>query len=318
MMSSCELVKLDKSHINLVLTWRNLEEVRRNMYSSHEISSDEHQVWFEKTLKDPSKQYFIFKMDGELCGVIGFVDVNMKTRSASWAFYSGNIVTRGIGSQMEIAALSYAFDKLKLQKLSCEVLEFNKPVIKFHRKHGFKVEGIFKKHFLKDGHYWDVFRLAIFAKDWERCKAEVMNRAKGYFSPGKSFTYPFVISDAFISSFAAVTGDMNKIHLDDDVAIHNGFSGKVAHGAISGAIFSKIFGTEFPGEGTVYLSQSVEFTQPIYPNIKLLAKVKVLSKVGRLITVSTQISSHCEELVYVAGEASLLLPLTQIGEENNG
>ena len=42
---------------------------------------------------------------------------------------------------METLALDYAFNELKINRLECEVLEFNSKVISFHKKFGFQEEG---------------------------------------------------------------------------------------------------------------------------------------------------------------------------------
>lgn len=302
------LVKLQEKHLDVVYQWRNSPDVRKNMYRSDYISSEEHLSWFERINVDPSKQYFLFELDDILCGVIGFVDINYSARSSSWAFYSGDTAKRGIGPLMEIAALNYAFNELKLKKLSCEVLEFNQSVIKLHKKHGFKEEGVFKKHYFRDGNFWDVHRLAIFDKDWLRCKEEVESKVKGPYSPGKTHCHPFKISESQITSFAQVTGDDNKIHLDDKVARDFGFERRISHGLLASAVFSKLFSTIFPGEGAIYLSQSLNFLEPIYPNEKLEAKLTVFSKIGRQISVKTTISHIDTGLLLASGEAELLLP----------
>jgi len=77
---------------------------------------------------------------------------------------------------MEITALDYAFRKLKLEKLWCEVLEFNESVIRFHKKFGFQEEGIFKGHYLRDGERYDIHRLAIFKDQWLDTRLNFLNK----------------------------------------------------------------------------------------------------------------------------------------------
>jgi UDP-4-amino-4,6-dideoxy-N-acetyl-beta-L-altrosamine N-acetyltransferase len=308
-MSNYRLIELVEKHLPLVFQWRNSPLVRENMYINHEISLAEHQGWFERVIADTTKEYFIFELDGEPCGVIGFMDIDIKSGSSSWAFYSGDTARRGVGSLMEIAALNYAFDILKLRKLNCEVIEFNEPVIKFHKKHGFKVEGILRRQYYRDERYWDIYRLAIFDKDWLKCKEDIVSRKKGPFTPGTLYTHNFLVTHEQIVSFATVTGDCNDIHLSDEFAMNLGFSSKIVHGFLSSSIFSKVFGTLFPGEGTIYLDQSLSFLQPIYPDMPLEANFKIMSKVGRRILVETTIHDVERGVLLVKGEANLLLPI---------
>ena len=302
-----ELIPLTEEYLEMILEWRNAPEVRKNMYTSHEISLEEHKGWFKKIKHDNTKRYFVFTLNGIPKGVVGFVDIDNTARKASWAFYSGDTTTRGIGSLMEITALDHAFRSLELNKLHCEVISFNEPVIRFHRKHGFQVEGVFKKHHLVNEVYYDVYRLAIFKSEWlDRVRPELIHKLKGAYSAGKCFEHSFFVSKNSVEKFAGLTGDTNPIHLDDKAAKKQGFDKSISHGYLVGAVFSKVFGTMFPGEGTIYLNQSMIFHEPVYPNTDLIAKFKVVSKVGRKLVVSTSVEDS-EANVKLDGEASLLI-----------
>jgi len=259
-------------------------------------------------LIDSSRRFFIFELNGEPSGLIGFTQIDQVTNSASWVFYSGDTSKRGVGSMMETAALNYAFDEMKLHKLNCEVLEFNDAVIAFHRKHGFKVEGIFKKQYLKNEKYWDIYRLAIFKKDWLLSKVNLANRMQDSFKVGTEYIHEFTISEDQISAFADATGDSNSIHLSDESASRQGLEGKIAHGFLTGSIFSKVFGTLFPGEGTIYIDQSLKFLKPVYPNTSLKATFNILSRIGNRITINTRIEDNDSNLLLVAGEANVIIP----------
>ena len=68
---------------------------------------------------------------------------------------------------MEFLMLEHAFDELQLQKLYCEVLAFNTPVIKLHQKFGFSVEGILRKQHKVNDDFVDIYRLGILAPEWQ-------------------------------------------------------------------------------------------------------------------------------------------------------
>ena len=277
------------------------------MYTSHEISKEEHLSWFEGMDIDKTKRYFIFELDNNPCGVIGFVDINMISKSSSWAFYSGDTAIRGIGSLMEIRALDYAFKEMELEKLNCEVLEFNKSVIKFHKKHGFKQEGIFKNHHFSDGKFWDVHRLAIFKNDWEECRDEIVNRIKGPYSCGVVYRHKFQVSSEQVNKFSAISGDHNRFHFDDEYEKKCGCESKVVHGSLVTSIFSKVLGTIFPGDGTIYMKQTFSFQLPVYIGAELEASFKVMSKVGRKLTVKTIITNSKTFELVLDGEAEILI-----------
>lgn len=306
-MKNIKLIPLTLDYLDTVFEWRNRADVRKNMYTSHEITKEEHLSWFERINRDITKRYFIFELDNVPCGVIGFVDINTVSKSSSWAFYSGDTTVRGIGSLMEITALDYAFNEMELHKLYCEVLEFNEPVIKFHKKHGFQQEGIFKKHHFADGKFWDVHRLAIFKNDWDKCRDEVAKRIKGPYSCGKVYRHKFQVTNEQVVQFADVTGDYNKVHFDEIYAKKCGFENKLVHGFLVTSIFSKVFGTIFPGDGTIYMKQSFSFQLPVYVGTELEASFKVVSKIGRKLIVKTLIINVATSEVVVDGEADILI-----------
>jgi len=56
------------------------------------ISKEEHLAYFENVWSDSTKRYFICEIqDGSPVGVVNFVNIDVKNKSAFWAFYSGNL-----------------------------------------------------------------------------------------------------------------------------------------------------------------------------------------------------------------------------------
>ena len=81
-----------------------------------------------------------------------------------------------------------------------------------------------------------------------------------------------------IKLFAAMSGDVNPAHVDDEYARSTQFHGIIAHGMWGGAMISTVLGTEFPGPGTIYLAQSLRFVRPIHVGDTLNVHVTVLTK----------------------------------------
>ncbi len=166
MSKTFELYPLEEIHLQMVLDWRNEPAVRKNMYTSHEISFAEHKRWFHSLANDASKAYFIAVIDGIECGVVGFSEINSVQGIATWAFYKSPNALKGSGSLMEFYALDYAFNELQLHKLRCEVLGFNHAVVELHKKFGFLVEGQHRDAFFDGSEYHDIFHLGIMAAEW--------------------------------------------------------------------------------------------------------------------------------------------------------
>ena len=66
--------------------------------------------------------------------------------------------------------LKYVFEELKFNKLVCEVFTSNHNVIKMHEKFGFRREGYFRNHILKNEIYHDVVTLALLQSEWQTIK----------------------------------------------------------------------------------------------------------------------------------------------------
>jgi UDP-4-amino-4,6-dideoxy-N-acetyl-beta-L-altrosamine N-acetyltransferase len=161
---------IQENELNLMLSWRNNEMVRSNMYTRHIISLDEHMAWWERTQKRVDQRYFMFEQNGKPAGIVGFMGIDPANHNSFWAFYASPDAPAGTGSRMEFLALEHAFETMQLHKLHCEVLAFNQKVIKLHQKFGFKTEGIFRAHHFINGSYVDVYRLGIMSSEWKEIR----------------------------------------------------------------------------------------------------------------------------------------------------
>tara|TARA_R110002020_G_scaffold20990_12_gene70999 strand:- start:1868 stop:2416 length:549 start_codon:yes stop_codon:yes gene_type:complete len=156
-----------ENDLELMRSWRNIPNVRANMYTQHEITQEEHLAWWQRVNNSCENLYLMYELNSLPAGVVYFNKIDRSSNNAAWGFYAAPNAPRGTGTKMEFLALDYAFKKLELHKLYCEVLEYNSPVIKLHGKFGFKQEGIFKQQFRCDEKYLNVYRLGILCSEWE-------------------------------------------------------------------------------------------------------------------------------------------------------
>jgi 3-hydroxybutyryl-CoA dehydratase len=96
-------------------------------------------------------------------------------------------------------------------------------------------------------------------------------------APGMQASVSKKITNDDILAFASLSGDVNPVHLDDDFAAKTIFKKRIAHGFLTGALFSTALGTKLPGPGCVYLSQNMKFRAPVYIGDEVVATVKVTS-----------------------------------------
>lgn len=168
---------LHKADLELILAWRNARMVRQAMYSQHEITREEHQRWFRNLQADSSKRWYIYiNKDNEPNGVVYFKQYNATQRTAFWGFYAKPNAAAGTGLRMSLNALDYAFNELKMHKLSAEVLVSNAKSFEMHKKVGFVEEGRFREQYLIENKFVDVVRLGILSSEWPKSRLVLEER----------------------------------------------------------------------------------------------------------------------------------------------
>jgi 3-hydroxybutyryl-CoA dehydratase len=93
---------------------------------------------------------------------------------------------------------------------------------------------------------------------------------------GMEASYARTVTTADVQSFAEVTGDKNPVHLDANYAAGTIFKERIAHGMLTAGYISAVFGTEMPGPGAIYVSQTLNFRAPVKPGDRVIAKVRVV------------------------------------------
>ena len=94
---------------------------------------------------------------------------------------------------------------------------------------------------------------------------------------GSCYTTSKLMYDEVVREFAAISGDTNPIHIDDVYASESRYKKRIAHGLLSASLFSRIFGTQFPGAGCVYAEQSLVFKRPVYIGDEVVATAELIA-----------------------------------------
>ncbi len=164
-MSRYAIRQMASADLEKVLAWRNHSEVRRYMYTQHEISFAEHQRWFETALHDARKHLLIFELDNIPLGFIN-VSVLAAGKVADWGFYLAPDAPKGSGRHLGCSAIGYAFTQLQLHKICGQALAYNERSINFHRKLGFQQEGLLRDQHFDGQSYHNVLCFGLLASEW--------------------------------------------------------------------------------------------------------------------------------------------------------
>jgi len=95
-------------------------------------------------------------------------------------------------------------------------------------------------------------------------------------SVGDTATITKTITQDDIHQFAELVGDLNPVHVDEEFARKTRFGKQIAHGMWGASLISAVLGTKLPGPGTIYLSQTIKFSAPIFPGDTITARVKAI------------------------------------------
>ncbi len=118
----------------------------------------------------------------------------------------------------------------------------------------------------------------------------------------------WTVSSAVIAAFAEVSGDTNPVHLDDAFAEGTSFKGRIAHGMLAASYISAVIGTQLPGPGSIYLSQSLRFKRPVRPGDEVTAQVTIEALDSERGQVSLTTTCLVRGKAVVEGEALIMVP----------
>lgn len=126
---------------------------------------------------------------------------------------------------------------------------------------------------------------------------------------GKKIEFEKVFTSEDVVNFSNTTEDNNKIHLDEEYAKSTFFGARIVHGVLVASMFSKIFGTIYPGEGCLYYGQNLEFRKPVFLNTKITAIATLIeyNKEKKIGLFKTE-AFNTEGKLVINGEAKIVFP----------
>jgi 3-oxoacyl-[acyl-carrier protein] reductase len=116
---------------------------------------------------------------------------------------------------------------------------------------------------------------------------------------GDSASLERVIEAEDVRRFVALTGDDNPLHVDRAYAETTPFKDVVVHGMLGASFLSTLIGTQLPGKGALWLSQSLEFVAPVRlgDRLRVVATVEKKHERDRLLELDTRIENQSRQLV---------------------
>tara|TARA_B100001093_G_scaffold506578_1_gene565723 strand:- start:261 stop:767 length:507 start_codon:yes stop_codon:yes gene_type:complete len=152
-------LKLDDSE--KIRIWRNkqLSILRQNRI----INKDQQFTYFKKEIlsRNDKIKLFAIDLDKNLIAYGGLVNISKDFGTAEISFIANKKISHNskfyeilFGNFLDFIK-KYSFKKKNLRRLFTETYSFRKKHIKILEKYGFKLEGVMKKHVLKNNRIYD-------------------------------------------------------------------------------------------------------------------------------------------------------------------
>lgn len=139
-------------------------------------------------------------------------------------------------------------------------------------------------------------------------------------SIGERAELSHVVTEKDVDTFANLTGDDNKLHMEDAFARQTSFRKRVVHGMLSASFISTIIGTKLPGDGALWYSQTIEFLLPVRigDEIKVVAEVKSKNERTKSIEIQTDIFNQHGQAVLVGVAKVKVIEKKQENKQKSG
>ena len=141
----------------------------------------------------------------------------------------------------------------------------------------------------------------------------IENRTFAEIEIGERATLARTLTRGDIELFAAMSGDVNPAHVDEEYAHSDMFHKIIAHGMWGASLISTLLGTKLPGPGTIYLGQTLRFCRPVTIGDTITVSVEASEKEfeHHLIWFDCRCVNHRQEVV-IDGRAEVIAPTDKV------
>ena len=100
---------------------------------------------------------------------------------------------------------------------------------------------------------------------------------KDHLFVGQKAARTLTLTTEHVKSFAALSGDFNPLHFDEEFVANTKFKRLVVQGGLTTGLLHALVAMDMPGPGTVFLSQNWKFTAPVFIGDTITAEAEILS-----------------------------------------
>ena len=116
-------------------------------------------------------------------------------------------------------------------------------------------------------------------------------------------------SEEEVHEFAEISTDKNPLHLDTNFAESSIFGERIVHGMLVASLFSGLIGMKLPGQGSIYLGQTLTFKAPVRIGEEVIATVEIIKiRTDKPIVTLRTVCVNAKGVVAIEGEAVVKVP----------
>lgn len=163
---------IEKEDLEFVRALINDPEMEQSIVGwAWPLSKKDEEQWYANFQNSASSIRYIIETakDGPV-GLTGLANIDWKNGSAKGAGIRVKVgtQTKGIATDAYMTMFRYAFDQLRLHRVSTSAFEDNYPSLRFQEKCGCKREGVIRDAIFKNGGYKNVVMMGILAEEYRQ------------------------------------------------------------------------------------------------------------------------------------------------------
>lgn len=142
-------------------TWIHLTDITL-------LDEETQRGWYKSLSEKKERGYFVLcDHDHDFLGIIRFDEIDRTNRTIRVGCdVVRELRGKGYGNKAFHLIKKYCFDYLNMHRLWLAVLETNQVAIHLYEKHGFKVEGRYRKAIFRDGRYHDYVIMSLLEEEY--------------------------------------------------------------------------------------------------------------------------------------------------------
>lgn len=156
---------------DLIVSWRNKEDVKKNFLYRSDFTVDLHKKWLEEKVYQGGVIQFIIEYNLEKnfipVGSVYLRDIDYNNSSAEFGIFIGEDIARkkGIGTLATKIITDFGHTKLNLHRIFLRLISDNISAYKAYRSAGFVLEGVFRDMRKINGNYIDIMFMSSIKQD---------------------------------------------------------------------------------------------------------------------------------------------------------